>query len=134
MKLGGHSAISTAGVTALPEITSLDLTPQDHFVVLATDGLWDVVSAQEAVGLVYDTVKDPTLAAKRLVTEALMRGSADNVSAIVVFLVPVDTFERVYGAEEGEAFEITGTVYGSRVRLAKDRHFTASADEVRDTY
>ncbi|GIL92791.1 hypothetical protein Vretifemale_20271, partial [Volvox reticuliferus] len=125
---------ATAGVTALPEITSLELQPDDHFIVLGTDGLWDVVSAQEAVGLVYDTVKDPTLAAKRLVMEALMRGSTDNVSVVVVFLSRVATIERVYGAVEGEVFAITGTAYGSRVRLMKDRNIMASADEVRDTY
>ncbi|GIL61123.1 hypothetical protein Vafri_15520 [Volvox africanus] len=134
IKNGAASTTAATGVTALPEITSLDLQPDDHFVVLGTDGLWDVISAQEAVGLVYDTVKDPTLAAKRLVTEALMRGSADNVSVVVVFLSRVATIERVYGAAEGEAFAITGTAYGSRVRLTKDRNIILSADEVHDTY
>ncbi|EFJ49861.1 hypothetical protein VOLCADRAFT_117001, partial [Volvox carteri f. nagariensis] len=134
VKGGAAATTAAAGVTALPEITSLELQPDDHFVIVGTDGLWDVVSAQEAVGLVYDTVKDPTLAAKRLVSEALMRGSADNVSVVVVFLSRVETIERVYGTKEGEAFEVTGTAYGSRVRLTKDRHNMASADEVRDTY
>ncbi|GLI68583.1 hypothetical protein VaNZ11_013053 [Volvox africanus] len=134
IKNGAASTTAMTGVTALPEITSLELQPDDHFIVLGTDGLWDVVSAQEAVGLVYDTVKDPTLAAKRLVTEALMRGSADNVSVVVVFLSRVATMERVYGAAEGEAFAITGTAYGSRVRLTRDRNIIASADEVHDTY
>ncbi len=124
------------GVTALPEVTAVELGPDDHFLILASDGLWDVMSVQEAVGLVYDTVKDPTLAGKRLVCEALMRGSADNVTAVVVFLTDsYGTLERVYGAAEGELYAATSTAYGSRVRLEKDRHVcSAVADEMRDTY
>ena len=41
---------------------------------LRFDGL--AISYAEAVGLVRDTVKDPQLCAKRLVTEALSRGSS----------------------------------------------------------
>jgi serine/threonine protein phosphatase PrpC len=192
---------SGVGVTAVPEVTAVDLQPgPDHFLILGSDGLWDVMSVQEAAGLVYDTVKDPVMAAKRLVCEvrslrvpisllrmhrprrasrlaeccacacapaipagdvalrfplalisscarraraqphtrlfrqALMRGSADNVTAVVVFMTPVETLERVFGLEEGESFAVTGTAYGSRVRMDKDRHLAATADEIRDTY
>lgn len=62
-----------------------------------------------------------------------MRGSADNVTAAVVFLTPVDTLECVFGVE-GETFAVTGTAYGSRVRMEKDRHLAATADEIQDTY
>ncbi|KAG2493753.1 hypothetical protein HYH03_007975 [Edaphochlamys debaryana] len=124
------------GVTALPEVSRVALEPgADHFLILGSDGLWDVMSGQEAAGLVYDTVKDPTMAAKRLVCEALMRGSADNVTALVIFLTPdLTTLERVYDAEGGEAFAATSTAYGSRVRAAHDRHVGATMDELRDTY
>ncbi|KAG2437968.1 hypothetical protein HXX76_005583 [Chlamydomonas incerta] len=134
-KAGAEAALgSGVGVTAVPEVTCVDLQPgADHFLILGSDGLWDVMSVQEAAGLVYDTVKDPVMAAKRLVCEALMRGSADNVTAVVVFLTPVDTLERVFGLE-GESFAVTGTAYGSRVRMDKDRHLAATADEMRDTY
>ena len=43
-------------------------------LVLGSDGLWDACGNAECVGLVRDTVKDPILCAKRLVTEALTRG------------------------------------------------------------
>eukprot|EP01064_Diplonema_japonicum_P030648 TRINITY_DN5267_c0_g1_i1.p1 TRINITY_DN5267_c0_g1~~TRINITY_DN5267_c0_g1_i1.p1 ORF type:complete len:653 (+),score=140.33 TRINITY_DN5267_c0_g1_i1:577-2535(+) len=32
-----------------PHVTTMELTPQDDFIVLATDGLWDVMSAEEVV-------------------------------------------------------------------------------------
>ena len=52
-------------LTAQPEVTHRQLTAEDEFVVLASDGLWDKLSNEEAVGLVYDTVKQPTMAAQR---------------------------------------------------------------------
>eukprot|EP00898_Chlorokybus_atmophyticus_P003259 jgi/Chlat1/3934/Chrsp26S04194 len=83
-------------VTAEPEVTTHKLTPQDEFLILASDGLWDVVSNEEAVNYVKDTVKDPHLAGKRLAAEAGLRDSEDNITIIVVFLTPVSTVERVY--------------------------------------
>jgi serine/threonine protein phosphatase PrpC len=55
-------------------------------LILASDGLWEVLSQEEAVGLVADTVKDPDMCAKRLATEAMTRGSRDNITALVAFL------------------------------------------------
>lgn len=52
-------------VTAQPEVVQHQLSSQDEFVVLASDGLWDKLSNEEAVGLVYDTVKQPVMAAQR---------------------------------------------------------------------
>ena len=52
-------------LTPQPELTQHKLTPEDEFLVLASDGLWDKLSSEEAVGLVYDTVKQPTMAAQR---------------------------------------------------------------------
>merc|ERR1719450_684908 len=39
-------------VSNVPDITSTDLTSQDRFVICACDGLFDVVSDQEAIELV----------------------------------------------------------------------------------
>jgi hypothetical protein len=122
------------GLTAEPEVTHVRLRPSDTLLVVGTDGLWDAVGNEEAVGLVRDTVKDPMLCAKRLVIEALARGSNDNVSAAVMFLRPVSTLERVYG-EGVQAFRATATVYGSRARGgAADLSHGQAADELRDTY
>lgn len=64
--------------------------------VMASDGLWDVVSSQEVVSIIKDTVKEPGMCSKRLATEAAERGSSDNITVIVVFLRPVSTTERIY--------------------------------------
>ncbi|XP_044468569.1 protein kinase and PP2C-like domain-containing protein isoform X2 [Mangifera indica] len=83
-------------VTAEPEITETILSPEDEFLVMASDGLWDVVSNAEVVSIIRDTVKEPGMCSKRLATEAAERGSKDNITVIVIFLKPVSTAERVY--------------------------------------
>uniref|UniRef100_A0A7S1XG84 PPM-type phosphatase domain-containing protein n=1 Tax=Compsopogon caeruleus TaxID=31354 RepID=A0A7S1XG84_9RHOD len=78
-------------ICATPEIISTRLGPQDEFIILASDGLWDVVSSEEAVRLVRSTVRVPEMAAKRLALKALELGSSDNITVIVAFLVPVES-------------------------------------------
>ncbi|CAL2271580.1 unnamed protein product [Prunus armeniaca] len=83
-------------VTAEPEITETILSAEDEYLVMASDGLWDVVSNAEVVSIIKDTVKEPGMCSKRLATEAAERGSKDNITVIVVFLRPVSTAERIY--------------------------------------
>lgn len=40
------------GVTAEPECSAVDLGPSDRFLVLASDGVWGVLSSQAAVDVV----------------------------------------------------------------------------------
>ncbi|PON90384.1 Serine/threonine protein kinase [Trema orientale] len=83
-------------VTAEPEITETILSADDEFLVMASDGLWDVVSNAEVISIIRDTVKEPGMCSKRLATEAAERGSKDNITVIVIFLRPVSTAERIY--------------------------------------
>lgn len=83
-------------VTAEPEITESTLSAEDEFLVMASDGLWDVISSRDVINIIKDTVKEPGMCSKRLATEAVERGSKDNITVIVVFLRPVSTAERIY--------------------------------------
>ncbi|KAK8959993.1 Protein kinase and PP2C-like domain-containing protein [Platanthera guangdongensis] len=83
-------------VTAEPEIIETSLSTADEFLVMGSDGLWDVMSNEEVISIVRDTVKEPSMCSKRLSTVATERGSVDNITVIVVFLLPVSTAERVY--------------------------------------
>ncbi|KAB1223001.1 Protein kinase and PP2C-like domain-containing protein [Morella rubra] len=91
----GDDDLKTA-VTAEPEITEIELSAEDEFLVMASDGLWDVVNNTDVVNIIRDTVKEPGMCAKRLATEAAERGSKDNITVIVVFLRQVSTAERIY--------------------------------------
>jgi len=78
---------------------------EDEFFLLASDGLWDVMTSQEVVDFVHEMLECPTQSVKtkkgkivltpefrrrkmaRFVAhEALERGSADNVCVILVWL------------------------------------------------
>lgn len=69
---------------------------ENAFQVMASDGLWDVVTDTEVLSIIRDTVKEPAMCSKRLATEAAGRGSKDNITVVVVFLKPVSTAERIY--------------------------------------
>ncbi|PUZ56333.1 hypothetical protein GQ55_5G287700 [Panicum hallii var. hallii] len=83
-------------VTAQPEVIETALSEDDEFLVMASDGLWDVVSNEDVLSIIKDTVKEPAMCSKRLATEAAEHGSKDNITVIVVFLRPVSTAERIY--------------------------------------
>lgn len=87
-------------IIADPEISVHKLTAQDQFLILACDGVWDVMSDTQAVRSVLHSLAplfehgsvDPDspddsimqLAATELVHEAFRRGSTDNISVIVI--------------------------------------------------
>ncbi|KAL9248134.1 hypothetical protein vseg_021491 [Gypsophila vaccaria] len=87
----GDYCIKDFGLISVPEVTQRNITSKDQFILLASDGVWDVVSNQEAVEIVSST-PDRTKASKRLVDHAVRawkrkrRGYAiDDISAICLF-------------------------------------------------
>jgi len=95
-RVNGHLAVSRAFgdirlkepvsyVIADPELNEIILVPDDQFIIVASDGLWDVITNQEAV----DTVRkcsDKSQAALMLVNRAMKLGSNDNITVLVVWL------------------------------------------------
>ncbi len=70
-----------------PFSAALPLSPEDSFVIIACDGVWDVLSDQEAVDIVRKEItKGPFWAAQRLRDTAYLLGSDDNISVIVALL------------------------------------------------
>ncbi|RVW70868.1 putative protein phosphatase 2C 59 [Vitis vinifera] len=90
-RVGGVLAVSRAFgdrllkqyVVADPEIQEEKIDSSLEFLILASDGLWDVVTNEEAVAMIKP-IPDPEEAAKRLMQEAYQRGSADNITCVVV--------------------------------------------------
>lgn len=90
-RVGGVLAVSRAFgdrplkryVIPTPDIREEVLTEADECLILASDGLWDVISNQDAVALIKD-VAEADKAAEQLVHEAYLRGSNDNISCVVL--------------------------------------------------
>jgi protein phosphatase 2C family protein 2/3 len=73
-------------VTCIPDIVERNLK-KGNFIVLACDGLWDVLNNQEVVDFVIEKKKQNmplTQIAEELVQEALEIGSQDNITVIIV--------------------------------------------------
>ncbi|KAJ6794519.1 putative protein phosphatase 2C 41 isoform X1 [Iris pallida] len=66
-----------------PDITVQDVFSDTELLILASDGLWKVMTNQEAVDLALK-IKDPQEAAKQLTAEALDKDSKDDISCVVV--------------------------------------------------
>ncbi|XP_014680146.1 PREDICTED: protein phosphatase 1L-like, partial [Priapulus caudatus] len=72
-------------VIAEPDVLVFELDALDpDFMVLATDGLWDAFTNEEAVAYLRDRLDEPHFGAKSIVLQAYYRGSLDNVTVIVV--------------------------------------------------
>ncbi|XP_047058848.1 probable protein phosphatase 2C 7 [Lolium rigidum] len=90
-RVGGVLAMSRAFgdrllkqfVVAEPEIQEQEIDDELEFLILASDGLWDVVPNEHAVAFVKEVV-GPEAAARKLTEIAYRRGSRDNITCIVV--------------------------------------------------
>ena len=75
-------------VTWKPEISLIKITHQSFFVVLATDGLWDVIDNEEVAHILLHSQKcniEEDIG-NVLCSTARKRGSSDNFSLIIVKL------------------------------------------------
>lgn len=45
-------------ITSLPDVKTIDITPQDRFMVLACDGIWNVLSSQDVTDFVEKALND----------------------------------------------------------------------------
>jgi protein phosphatase 1L len=70
------------------ELMQRELVPGDDFLVMASDGLWDVLRNKDVSDVCYSSYlqRRPQAIADELVHLALARGSMDNVTCIVVHL------------------------------------------------
>lgn len=84
-------------VTGKPFTTSTQITDQDEFLILACDGVWDVLTDEAACKFVQGVFRqqidhnipcDPTTAAKKLCKLAIDKGSTDNITVMIVKLEP----------------------------------------------
>ena len=75
------------GIVATPSVSpAYRLQPDDHFLVIASDGLWDVISGQAACEMVRDLPDAAAMATKLLRHAVSCSKCVDNVTVVVVRL------------------------------------------------
>lgn len=74
-------------ISQKPDIFLKKITPQTKYIVMACDGLWDIVESED-LGKVINKILKANPKADNLAVElaqyALNEGSGDNVSVIVI--------------------------------------------------
>eukprot|EP00588_Corethron_pennatum_P021607 CAMPEP_0194321180 /NCGR_PEP_ID=MMETSP0171-20130528/17408_1 /TAXON_ID=218684 /ORGANISM="Corethron pennatum, Strain L29A3" /LENGTH=679 /DNA_ID=CAMNT_0039078967 /DNA_START=22 /DNA_END=2061 /DNA_ORIENTATION=- len=85
----GMQIACRAQVSPVPEVTvQFPCTERDRFIVLACDGIWDVLSNDECVDLIQALFKegesDIGLICEEVLEVCLEKGSRDNMSIILV--------------------------------------------------
>ncbi|XP_060195731.1 probable protein phosphatase 2C 47 [Lycium barbarum] len=78
---------SKGPLSSEPELEEVVLSEEDEFLIMACDGLWDVMSSQYAVTIVRKELmlhNDPERCSRELVREALKRNTCDNLTVLVV--------------------------------------------------
>uniref|UniRef100_A0A0D9WMI7 protein-serine/threonine phosphatase n=1 Tax=Leersia perrieri TaxID=77586 RepID=A0A0D9WMI7_9ORYZ len=87
--LEGMKEVGSPGgpLSAEPELKMITLTKDDEFLIIGSDGIWDVFSNQNAVDFArrrlqeHNNVKS---CCKEIVEEAIKRGATDNLTAVLV--------------------------------------------------
>jgi len=72
-------------VSGVPEIKEYHLCPDDQFIIIASDGLWDTIDNQEAVNIVKKHMSNSKVC-DILAKRAIRRGSRDNITVVVIWL------------------------------------------------
>nr|ACJ84149.1 unknown [Medicago truncatula]AFK46224.1 unknown [Medicago truncatula] len=104
---------------AEPDVQLVTLTEEDEFLIIACDGIWDVMSSQVAVSFVRRGLRrhsDPQQSARDLVKEALRLNTSDNLTAIVICLSPVEKFAESCPPQR-RRFKACSIFEGARNRL-----------------
>ncbi|KAG2326072.1 hypothetical protein Bca4012_034797 [Brassica carinata] len=84
---------SRSPLIAEPEIKQMRLTEEDEFLIMGCDGIWDVLTSQEAVSIVRRGLRrhdDPMRSARELALEALRLNTFDNLTVVVVCFLSAD--------------------------------------------
>ncbi|KAG2380624.1 protein phosphatase 2C 74 [Vigna angularis] len=87
----GNFCLKDYGLISVPDVSYRKLTEQDEFVVLASDGVWDVLTNSEVIDIVASAPKR-SMAAKLLVDHAVKAwkrkyvSMVDDCTAICLFL------------------------------------------------
>nr|XP_027087167.1 probable protein phosphatase 2C 33 [Coffea arabica]XP_027087168.1 probable protein phosphatase 2C 33 [Coffea arabica] len=110
----GDFCLKDFGLISVPEISYRRLTEKDEFIVLATDGIWDVLSNKEVVDIVASSPARSS-AARRLVESAVRAwrskyptSKVDDCAVVCLFLdSDINNFSTASTAKSKEQGEVS---------------------------
>ena len=79
---GDHS-LKNAGLIVTPFINKHVMRPFDQYLIIASDGVWDVMDDQDAVNYCKDELNTKQIA-QAICKTAIDKGSKDNTSVFVI--------------------------------------------------
>lgn len=89
----GDQAAAQVGVIASPEILEMNLMEGDQFIILASDGVWEFISNEEAANIIMPHYLNNSAekAAEAIIKESIKRwqeedSSIDDITCIIIFL------------------------------------------------
>lgn len=88
-KTGAFTDGKASGLIAEADTCKVALTSADRFVIVGCDGLWDVMSYQQAIDFAEEALAEGLACqavSEALVNHALRMGSTDNITALVITL------------------------------------------------
>ena len=88
----GDEVAASVGTISEPEIEYFDITEEDKFIILASDGIWEFISSRECVNMVKDYYlkKDLKGCLKYLLNESSKRWikeeeAIDDITCVLIF-------------------------------------------------
>ena len=81
----GDWELKKYGVSCIPHIKKIELKKDDKYVIIASDGVWDVYTDMEILSMAL-SCKDSKELCDKIIESSLMRGSMDNISCFVIKL------------------------------------------------
>ena len=81
----GDWGLKDFGVIVEPHITKIDIEDNDLFIIIASDGVWDVIKDQDCKQLT-ETNNNTLEICKNIIVDALSKNSQDNLSCFVISL------------------------------------------------
>ena len=120
------------------DITSIQLDGTEDYIVLACDGLWDVVTHEEIVTHVYHHVAehdgDKSGVAQMLIRLAQDFDSEDNITVVVVFFKDELSKPQVSSNKQDTAVDVPNDVNSGKLegadRASGNSHSEAGSQEV----
>ncbi|CAN0043269.1 unnamed protein product [Scytosiphon promiscuus] len=123
-------------LTSQPETSSVKVHPDDTFVILACDGVWDLVSSQQVVSYVQRRLlkhRDVQRASRELCKTLGKMSGSDNCSCVITCLNQVAVTPTVYSPRPVDAgrhrqtASLSDAQVNSELQLDPERGFSWSA-------